>query len=68
MARIEKIEEVPDAPEMRAARESFIYHDEDGVPHLISAGTTVRVGHPLLDRFGDMFWPASHVDIDWETR
>ena len=37
----------------------------NGVPVNITAGTTVRSGHPILKAYPDMFEEAT-PDLDWE--
>lgn len=40
------------------AKASFFY-ELDGASVMVPKGTTVRVGHPLLDGRGDMFEPIT---------
>ncbi|MBM4570265.1 hypothetical protein GS534_24130 [Rhodococcus hoagii] len=48
---------------VRVVREAF-WHHMNGYPELVTARTTVRVGHPLIKKFGDFFYPPGFVDID----
>lgn len=40
-----------------AAKQSFVFVDEDGKEGSVRKGATVRVGHPLLRGREDMFEP-----------
>jgi len=65
MARVVKVEEVPDEiSDIRVVRESFWYTDANGESKLLRQGATVRVGHPLIDQFEQHFYPFNHVDVD----
>jgi hypothetical protein len=62
---VEQVVETPPAPPRpRGIRriETSFYVGHDFYPR----GTTVRVGHPLIEQFPQFFYPAGSVDVELE--
>jgi hypothetical protein len=57
----------PEAPAAPAARPRGIRRIETAFfvgNDFYAKGTTVRVGHPLIDEYPQFFYPAGSVDIE----